>query len=253
MAPKINLAEKVQNIASKQPPGEDRQPTINYGISTRAEAPELPTLVATLSERLQDLARQYIGARRRTGEALLEAARWLSEARAEAQHGEWSVFLEATGTSDDTAERLLNIHRLAMQNPQFAESVRTNQIGQSIAGLLSQPSTPPEVVAEVLSSPQPPTVAEVQKKIRQARPPKTQTPPDLGKAKNPQFADFTPRNESTEHEQPTAIAMLHEVKLVLAHVEHSVNELPAGQETSQALEQIEQALASLRRAFEQRS
>ena len=44
------------------------------------------------------------GARQRSGEALLEAARWLSEARAEAQHGEWRVFLEATNTSDDTAE-----------------------------------------------------------------------------------------------------------------------------------------------------
>ena len=253
MAPKINLAEKVQNIASKQPPGEDRQPSINYGISTRADSPELPTLVATLSERLQELARQYIGARRRTGEALLEAARWLSEARAEAQHGEWGVFLEATGTSDDSAERLLNIHRQAMQNPQFAESVRANWIGQSIAGLLSQPSTPPAVVAEVLSSPQSPTVAEVQKKVRQARAPKTLASSDLGKAKNPQFAEFAPRNESTHPELPTVIAMLHEVKLVLAHVEHSVSELPAGQETTQALEQIEQALASLRRAFEQRS
>jgi hypothetical protein len=119
-----------------------------------------------LSERLQEIARQYIGARRRSGEALLEAARWLSEARAEAQHGEWYVFLDATSTTEDTADRLLNIHTQAMQNPQFAEAVRTNWIGQSVAALLARPSTPPEVVTEVLNANTPPKVAEVEQKVR---------------------------------------------------------------------------------------
>jgi len=192
---KLDLTKNVQRIAGKQvqAPKDDRQPTIPYPISTRAGDPELPAQAGMLSERLQEIARQYIGARRRSGEALLDAARWLSEARAEAQYGEWQVFLEATNTSDDTTERLLNIHTQAIQNPQFAESVRTNWIGQSVAALLARPSTPPEVVNEVLASPEPPTVADVQKKIRQARsdaPARPAPNVDLGRAKNPQFADF---------------------------------------------------------------
>src|SRR5207249_82788 len=93
---------------------------------------------------------------------------------------------------DDTAERLLNIHSQAMQNPQFAESVGTNWIGQSVAALLARPSTPSEVVDEVLASPEPPTVTEVQKKIRRSRPVTPVPVPavDLGKPQNPQFADF---------------------------------------------------------------
>src|SRR6266508_6540325 len=188
---KLDLSKNVQRIATRQThaPKDDRQPTIPYPISTRAGDPELPAQAGMLSERLQEIARQYIGARRRSGEALLDAARWLSEARAEAQYGEWQVFLEATNTSDDTAERLLNIHTQAMQNPQFAESVRTNWIGQSMPPVLARPSTPPEVVNEVLASPEPPTVAEVQKKIRQAHPAQ-QPSVDLGQPQNPQFADF---------------------------------------------------------------
>ena len=63
-----------------------------------------------LSQPLQALADQYLSARRRSGEALLEAAQALAQARALARHGEWYRFLEATQTSAATAERLLNIH-----------------------------------------------------------------------------------------------------------------------------------------------
>jgi len=92
---KLDLAKNVQRIAGKQvqAPKDDRQPSINYPISTRAPDPELPAQASALSERLQEIARQYIGARQRSGEALLDAARCLSEARAEAQRGEWQIFL----------------------------------------------------------------------------------------------------------------------------------------------------------------
>src|SRR5436190_18425159 len=101
---KLDLTKNVQRIATKQVPRDTRQPTIDYPISTRAADTVLPAAAGVLSERLQEIARQYIGARRRSGEALLEAARWLSEARAEAQHGEWYVFLDATSTTEDTAD-----------------------------------------------------------------------------------------------------------------------------------------------------
>src|SRR4051794_37568979 len=99
---KLDLTKNVQRIAAGKPAQtapEIRQPTIDYPISTRAADTIPPAAAAVLSERLQEIARQYIGARRRSGEALLEAARWLSEARAEAQHGEWYVFLDATSTN----------------------------------------------------------------------------------------------------------------------------------------------------------
>jgi hypothetical protein len=86
---KLDLTKNVQRIAagkSAQTNTDTRQPTIDYPISTRAADTVLPIAAGVLSERLQEIARhrQYIGARRRSGEALLEAARWLSEARAEA-------------------------------------------------------------------------------------------------------------------------------------------------------------------------
>lgn len=239
---KPDLRQSIQRIAQKPAQAEvaERAPAIDYPVSTRSDAPELPALAGGLSERMQEIARQYVGARRRSGEALLEAARWLSEARAEAEHGEWGTFLEATNTSDDAAERLLNIHRQAMQNPQFAEAIRTDWIGQSAAALLAQPSTPPEVVAEVLASPEPPTVAEVRKKVGQARhEPAQRSGGDLGGAKNPQFAEFDPATSS-------AFGMLREVALVLAHIERSVDELPAGAEVEGQLEAIERSLGAIR-------
>ncbi len=124
---------------------------------------------ANLPGALLELARQYVGARRRSGEELLKAARWLSEARAMAKAGEWQLFLEATNTSHDTASRLINIHRLAMENPQFAESVARNWIGHSAAALLAQPSTPPAAIEDVLAGDEPPSVATVRETIRAYR------------------------------------------------------------------------------------
>jgi len=251
---KPNLLENVQRIAARpaQTPQEDRSPTIPYPISTRASDPDLPPQAGMLSDRLQMIAREYIGARRRSGESLLDAARWLSEARAEAQRGEWQVFLEATNTSDDTAERLLNIHTQAMQNPQFAESVRTNWIGQSVAALLARPSTPPEIVGEVLASPEPPTVAEVQRKIRQGRqaPAAPEPARDLGEAQNPQFADF-----GSDDRVPSSVVaqdLLHEIALSLVELVKMAEDLPADTTTERELKSAEQSLLAIRRNIQRR-
>lgn len=255
---KLDLSKNIQQIATRaeQPAASERVPPVNYPISTRAGEQELPAVAGTLSTRLQEIARQYIGARRRSGEALLEAARWLSEARAEAQHGEWQTFLEATSTSDDTAERLLNIHTLAMQNPQFAESVRSNWIGQSVAALLARPSTPPEVATELLSAEQPPRVADVQRVIRQKRQ-SIVAGPDM---QNPQIADFgetTYQHKTIITQQSatsiTALDVLQEVAIALAGVEQLADSLSSSAETEQALAQIEQSLQTIRRAVAQRS
>ena len=119
----------------------------------------------TLSQPLQELAERYLTARRRSGEALLEAAQALAEARGLARHGEWYRFLQATQTSAATAERLLNIHQLALENLQFAGFVRDNWVGVSVAGLLARPSTPPVVIERVTTRQIAPTMEAVQSAI----------------------------------------------------------------------------------------
>jgi len=116
---------------------------------------------ATLSRSLQDIARSYLAAQKRSGDALLEAASWLAKARAEAQHGEWGIFLVATRTSESTAKRLLDIHARAEADPQFAEAIRSDWIGATVAGELAQPSIAPEVRQRLLEQETPPTKADV--------------------------------------------------------------------------------------------
>jgi hypothetical protein len=125
-------------------------------------------MTTTLSQPLQVLAEQYLAARRRSGEALLEAAQALAEARTLARHGEWYRFLQFTRTSASTAERLLNIYRLAGENLQFAGFVRDNWIGVSVAGLLARPSTPAAVIARVAAGQIAPTMEAVQNAIDSA-------------------------------------------------------------------------------------
>lgn len=209
-----------------------------------------------LSERLQTIARSYLSARRRTGEALLEMARWLSEARDVVEHGEWKLFLDATSTAPDTAERLLNIHTLAMQNPQFADSVKRDWLSQSAAALLARPSTPQEVIVELLQAPEPPKVSEIERKIKQVR-----GGSDGGvsrttgstTAQNPQIADFAPPAvvQSSPDQPFTTEEMLHEVARVLAHLTRGADQLTPSPLLYAALDQVELALADLRRAVEQ--
>ena len=276
---KPGLLANVQRIAAGKPAppvSGEQQPSISYPLSTRAEESELPEQAAMLSDRLQTIARQYLGARRRSGEALLEAARWLSEARAEAQHGEWQQFLEATGTSDDAAERLLHIHSQAMQNPQFADSVRRNWISQSVAALLARPSTPPEVVGEFLESSTQPSVAEVQQKLRTTRratasrnveaaqnpqiadfeggPAQVQNPQfadfegELAQVQNPQFADFG--RETAEFlvaEHP--VQMLQRAAALLAAVASASATISDRAAAEQSMKEIEWATATIREAL----
>ena len=247
---------------------------VPYQISTQTSPvePELPLPASALSAPLQEIARRYIGARRRSGEALLEASRWLSEARSLAQHGEWYIFLEATGTTEDTAERLLNIHIQAMQNPQFAEAISRNWLSQSAAGLLARPSTPSEVVAEVLGGDKPPSVAEVERKIRKARrtaiaPSKTdsteQIPqiagsPMAGVEQIPQIAGSLGTERSTglrgasphiRSSAPTGLDVLREVADTLTELIALADEIPGGPEAEHILAQIEQALTAIRSAL----
>jgi hypothetical protein len=137
----------------------------HHSCATDSAAEEEHPMTITLSQPLQALAEQYLAARQRSGEALLEAAQALAEARALAKHGEWYRFLQLTRTSASTAERLLNIYRLASENLQFAGFVRDNWVGVSVAGLLARPSTPTAVIAHVTTGQIAPTMEAVQNAI----------------------------------------------------------------------------------------
>jgi hypothetical protein len=172
-------------------------------VVVAAAEPDLQGSIGELSAPLQEIARRYVGARRRSGEGLLEAARWLAEARNIAAHGEWQVFLDATATSADSAERLLNIHTMAMQNPQFADAVTRNWLGQSVAALLARPSTPPDVVADVLGQAAAPNVEDVRGAISRSR--GSRRVKEAGQ--NPQFADFAADHPQEPTNQSEAVVL----------------------------------------------
>ena len=138
-----------------------------YQVAT-IPAAELPERAGALPEQLQAIARQYISARQRSGQALLDAARWIAEAREIAKHGEWQIFLDATKTSAAAAKRLLDTHATAMRDPQFAEAIRTDWISATVAGELAQPSLPDRKRAELLSRPNPPKREDVRAAARKS-------------------------------------------------------------------------------------
>src|SRR5262245_31469354 len=79
----------------------------------KAEIVAVEAAPPLLSAPLEDLARQYVQARRRNGESLLEMAACLAKAKEQANYGEWKIWLDATQTSQEAARRLANIHRRA--------------------------------------------------------------------------------------------------------------------------------------------
>lgn len=122
-----------------------------------------------LSQSLVRLAEQYITARRRSGESLLEAAGYLAQAREQARHGEWLPWLAATGTTPDAADRLLNIHERAIFDRAFADAVASNWLSMTTAALLAKPSTPQEVIDQALNSDAPPSRSDIQAAINSHR------------------------------------------------------------------------------------
>ncbi len=226
--------------------------------SDTTEGP-LPSAVLELRVELREIARSYIGARRRSGRALLEAARWLSEARATSEHGEWYDFLAATETTADTAERLLRIYDLAIQHPAFAAAVADGRLNQSAAERLARGTTPSEVIDVVLTAESPPSVADVNRAIRAARRP---TESDVVAARSgqiPQIAGFGAAGSeqipqiagfgASASDDPQILAALREVADILANLALQADRVPADENTERTLKVIEQALNTFRSAL----
>lgn len=219
-------------------------------------APELPEQAGALPEAMQTIARNYLAARRRSGEALLDAARWLAEARATAQHGEWLIFLEATSTSTSTADRLLNIHDEAARSPLFAEKVASNWLTFSAAAEIAAQSTPENVKQELLQQETAPTHKEVQHARRAAKFPNlgniehgVQERSDTDDAPEPpptQMRGFAPPAEPPAHEVwRDALLQLRGAKAQARAVQLQAKHF-VGQQRRTLLEEIE----SLQRGLE---
>lgn len=133
-----------------------------------ALARELAARGPVLSPEMQIIACNYIAMRAKAGEALLQAARYLAQARATAKHGEWGMFLAATNTSEDWAVRLLRIAEDAERDPRIAEAIRTNFLSLSTAYELS--SAPPDVQSRLLESTEPPTRKQIRDEKQAANP-----------------------------------------------------------------------------------
>lgn len=240
------------DATSSPPPVETG--TIHKGapfiVSTADSATELlPAAVLALRSELCEIARSYIGARRRSGRALLEAARWLSEARAAAEHGEWYDFLAATDTTADTAERLLRIYDRSIQHAAFAAAVADGRLNQSAAERLARNSTPTAVIDVVLTAEKAPTITDVDRAIRAARQPVTSVREKAATPQTPQTPQFAGFAGQPPLVNP-AIQVLREAAALLNNlaVQYSAA-LPAGEETNQLVTAIEQSLITIRRAI----
>lgn len=216
--------------------------TMSYQVVQHSNTTPVSRSGEALSIRLQDIARLYIHARRRSGEALLEAARWMSEARKEAKHGEWQYFLKVTATSPDTAERLINIHNQATQNSAFADAIRNNWLSQSAAALLARPSTPPELILQVLEVGQSVSTTELQKRIKQHN-------------QKPQIAEYETHiaqeqqryvgSSYADHDQATEL--LHEIVISLEDLQSLCHILLGNKNALQQLKQAEALLRAIQR------
>lgn len=140
-----------------------------------------------LSDALQERARRYVAARRRSGEALLEAVAELAAARQEAAHGAWGVFLAAIGLDDSAARAQLRIHELASQDPAYAERIRTGFLTEATAREVL--ALPAETRAALLAREEPPSRADVRAAKREPAPVLPDPPRE-----HPAFNGGTPRD-----------------------------------------------------------
>lgn len=254
---KNKLTIKAPERPAPAQPARPAQPIYELSTTTLESEPTsvaLPPEAEALSEALRELAVRFIGARRRVGEALLEACRYMSEARAAAEEGQWYVFLRVTGTSPDSAETLLNIHYRAAQHETFAERIRSGWLNQTVAGELAKPSTPPEVLQQLLERDEPLRVADV----KRARRAPAASRDELHSVDNPNYSgsEATTSAASGAHdivqaiveaEQTTLSTLLNEVATSLETIATQVHALPVTEQNQHTLQRIEQATGAIRR------
>lgn len=158
-------------------------------------------LLEQLSPDEQTISLHFRVAWRQTHESLLEAARWMAQARDTIEHGRWSTFLAFAGVSDDMSEMLRHIHYRAQAHPRFAEEVRRGRLGTTAAGLLADPKVPMQFVDDVLDASELPKTKTLERRIssvkRELRAGQIPRYAESQAAQIPRYAEFAEASAAT--------------------------------------------------------
>lgn len=136
--------------------------------TTMTRSPAAPLVADGLSPQLQRHIDRTLAADRKGGEALWEKACAVADARADAQHGEWGRYLEATKQNERAAQRLVSIAERGRAESRFRDAVITGFLSFSVAALTSQADD--QLLSTLMESPTPPTRYEAQALIANPTP-----------------------------------------------------------------------------------
>lgn len=218
-------------------------------------------LIEALRPPMRELAVRFVGARRRSGQAILEMGQILAQANDEAQYGEWDDYLEAVDLSDDTARKLMQIYRVAADDAAFADGVRRNWFQQSVAMRIVRERDPRrrrEVIDTLLSPDRAerPTDAEagsVIRHVRQRHSGGAGTPAEAPRAAG--GGEITPseppgaeRAVVLEVDATAVLAILQGHAQGLSELASLAGALPRIPATEEALRAIERAITVIRQA-----
>lgn len=133
---------------------------IVQGQGFAVNAIALPEQAGVLSATMQQCARRALAADRKGGEALLEKAAALAEARQAAAPGEWGTFLEAINVHERAAQRLIAIHERATNDAAFREGVQRGWLSFSVAALVAHAEA--SLLEQLLLQEEPPTRSQIE-------------------------------------------------------------------------------------------
>lgn len=127
--------------------------------TTMTRSPAAPLVADGLSPQLQRHIDRTLAADRKGGEALWEKACAVADARADAQHGEWGRYLEATKQDERATRRLIAIAERGRVEERFRDAIITGFLSFSVAALTSQADD--QLLDQLLTAPKPPTMKAV--------------------------------------------------------------------------------------------
>ena len=159
----VRLVNAANDAATDWPPPMDAAAMIGDaraiaagGTAVVAEMTEPPT--TRLTPQMQRHVDRTLAADRKGGEALWEKACAVADARADAEHGEWGTYLEATGQNERAAQRLVSIAERGRIEARFRDAIISGFLSFSVAAITTQADD--QLLDQLLTAPTPPTQRE---------------------------------------------------------------------------------------------
>ncbi|MEI8167986.1 MAG: hypothetical protein WCG26_16500, partial [Chloroflexales bacterium] len=149
-----------------------REAPIYDEVRAEAGARSAPAVIAEpptrtqLTPQMQRHVDRTLAADRKGGEALWEKACAVADARADAPHGEWGRYLEATKQDERATRRLIAIAERGRVEARFRDAIITGFLNFTVASITAQADD--QLLTALLDSPAPPTQREAQ--VRLAHP-----------------------------------------------------------------------------------